>query len=79
MFVRLNKRKLNLGDKMTNHEAWIDQLIKQLRTRPPRNASTKMRQIDLARLIGVDTRTVQLWENGERMPSVTNLKIHYKL
>ncbi|KAB3537931.1 helix-turn-helix domain-containing protein [Bacillus safensis] len=74
MFVRLNKRKLNLGDKMTNHEAWIDQLIKQLRTRPARNASTKMRQIDLARLIGVDTRTVQLWENGDRMPSVTNLK-----
>ncbi|WP_145407730.1 tetratricopeptide repeat protein [Paenibacillus xylanexedens] len=55
---------------------WPHEWIKKIRSRPTRRGSSKrMRQIDLAKRVGVDPRTVQQWENGDRLPSVGNLKL----
>ncbi|MFC9708990.1 helix-turn-helix domain-containing protein [Paenibacillus sp. NPDC056933] len=54
---------------------WPHEWIKKIRSRPARNGlSKRMRQVDLAKRVGVDPRTVQQWENGDRLPSVGNLK-----
>lgn len=54
---------------------WPHEWIKKIRSRPSVNAAVKrMRQIDLAKRTGVDPRTVQQWENGDRLPSVSSLK-----
>lgn len=54
---------------------WPHEWIKKIRSRPARHGlSKRMRQVDLARRIGVDPRTVQQWENGDRLPSVGSLK-----
>ncbi|KQY94253.1 LuxR family transcriptional regulator [Paenibacillus sp. Root52] len=55
---------------------WPHEWIKRIRSRPIRRGPAKrMRQIDLAKRVGVDPRTVQQWENGDRLPSVGNLKL----
>ena len=51
-----------------------DQLLRLLRLRPRAGSKKKLRQIDLAALVGVETRTLQLWESGERLPSPDNLQ-----
>ncbi len=51
-----------------------DLLIRMLRLRPRPTSRKKLRQVDLAALVGVDTRTVQQWENGERLPSPESLQ-----
>lgn len=49
--------------------------VKKIRSRPARQGPSKrMRQVDLAKRVGVDPRTVQQWENGDRLPGVGNLK-----
>lgn len=54
---------------------WPHEWIKKIRTRPSRReTSKKMRQVDLAKRVGVDPRTVQQWESGDRLPSIGNLK-----
>lgn len=54
---------------------WPHEWIKKIRSRPARQGPSKrMRQVDLAKRVGVDPRTVQQWENGDRLPSVGNLK-----
>ncbi len=54
---------------------WPHDWIKKIRSRPARhNLSKRIRQVDLARQVGVDPRTVQQWENGDRLPSVGSLK-----
>ncbi len=54
---------------------WPADMIKKLRTRPSAHQfQQKMRQIDLAKQVGVDPRTVQQWENGERTPGISSLK-----
>ncbi|WP_028590167.1 helix-turn-helix domain-containing protein [Paenibacillus massiliensis] len=54
---------------------WPHELIKKFRSRPVReDARKKMRQVDLAAQVGVDPRTVQQWENGDRIPSIGSLK-----
>lgn len=54
---------------------WPHDWIKKIRSRPARhNLSKRTRQVDLARQVGVDPRTVQQWENGDRLPSVGSLK-----
>lgn len=54
---------------------WPHEWIKKIRSRPARHGlSKRMRQVDLARRVGVDPRTVQQWENGDRLPSVGSLK-----
>ncbi|MBY0013410.1 tetratricopeptide repeat protein [Paenibacillus typhae] len=56
-------------------EVWPHEWIKQIRSRPARHGSSKrMRQVDLAGRAGVDPRTVQQWENGDRLPSAGSLK-----
>ncbi len=62
-------------DEQNSSKAWPHDLISKFRSRPARNnPSKKMRQVDLAKLVGVDSRTVQQWENGDRIPSPANLK-----
>ncbi len=54
---------------------WPADIIKKLRTRPSvHHPDQKMRQVDLAKQIGVDPRTVQQWENGDRTPGNSSLK-----
>ncbi|WP_338556434.1 tetratricopeptide repeat protein [Paenibacillus sp. KS-LC4] len=54
---------------------WPHDWIKKIRSRPARHGlSKRMRQVDLAKRVGVDPRTVQQWENGDRLPSVGSLK-----
>ncbi|MEC0184671.1 NB-ARC domain-containing protein [Paenibacillus peoriae] len=54
---------------------WPHEWIKKIRSRPARHSlSKRMRQVDLARQVGVDPRTVQQWESGDRLPSVGSLK-----
>nr|WP_154985464.1 tetratricopeptide repeat protein [Paenibacillus xylanexedens] len=61
------------NDKYTND--WPHEWIKKIRTRPSRKGTfKKMRQVDLAKRAGVDPRTVQQWENGDRLPSIGSLK-----
>lgn len=79
MFVRLKKRKLwNSGDRMEDEKLskdWPHEWIKKIRSRPSKyGLSKRMRQVDLAQRVGVDPRTVQQWENGDRLPSVGSLK-----
>lgn len=47
-------------------QEWPEDIIKGLRTRPTGDLKKKMRQVDLAQLVGVDSRTVQHWENGHQ-------------
>jgi transcriptional regulator with XRE-family HTH domain len=51
-----------------------DQLIRLFRLRPRARSQKKLRQRDLASLIGVETRTLQLWESGESLPGPDNLQ-----
>lgn len=51
-----------------------DLLIRMLRLRPRPTTRKKLRQVDLAGRVGVDTRTIQQWENGERLPSPESLQ-----
>jgi predicted ATPase/transcriptional regulator with XRE-family HTH domain len=51
-----------------------DQLLRLFRLRPRVGSKKKLRQIDLAALVGVETRTLQLWESGERLPGPDNLQ-----
>lgn len=51
-----------------------DQLIRMFRLRPRAGTRKKLRQVDLAKLIGIETRTLQLWESGERLPGADNLQ-----
>lgn len=54
---------------------WPADMIKKLRTRPSAHQiQLKMRQVDLAEQVGVDPRTVQQWENGDRTPGSSSLK-----
>ncbi|MFD1887197.1 NB-ARC domain-containing protein [Paenibacillus wenxiniae] len=54
---------------------WPADMIKKLRTRPAAHQlQQKMRQVDLAKQVGVDPRTVQQWENGDRTPGSSSLK-----
>ncbi|MGG4147473.1 tetratricopeptide repeat protein [Paenibacillus algorifonticola] len=54
---------------------WPHDWIKKIRSRPARHGlSKRLRQVDLAKRVGVDPRTVQQWENGDRLPSVGSLK-----
>lgn len=50
------------------------QLIRLFRLRPRVGSKKKLRQFDLAALIGVETRTLQFWESGERLPGPDNLQ-----
>jgi len=50
------------------------QLIRLFRLRPRAGSKKKLRQLDLAALIGVETRTLQFWESGERLPGPDNLQ-----
>lgn len=50
------------------------ELIRLFRLRTRIGSKKKLRQIDLATLSGVQTRTLQLWESGERLPSPDNLQ-----
>lgn len=50
------------------------QLIRLFRLRPRGGSKKKLRQLDLAALIGVETRTLQFWESGERLPGPDNLQ-----
>lgn len=62
-------------DDGTFSKDWPHEWIKKIRSRPMKNSlSKRMRQVDLAKRVGVDPRTVQQWENGDRLPSVGNLK-----
>jgi Predicted ATPase len=51
-----------------------DQLIRLFRLRPRARGQKKLRQRDLASLIGVETRTLQLWESGKSLPGPDNLQ-----
>ncbi|WP_165423219.1 ATP-binding protein [Ktedonosporobacter rubrisoli] len=51
-----------------------DQLLRLFRVRPRVGCKKKLRQIDMAALVGIETRTLQLWECGERLPSPDNLQ-----
>ncbi|GHO97270.1 hypothetical protein KSF_073180 [Reticulibacter mediterranei] len=51
-----------------------DQLLRLFRLRPGVGNKKKLRQIDLAALVGVEPRTLQLWESGERLPGPDNLR-----
>jgi len=50
------------------------QVLRMLRLRSGAATRHQLRQADLARLVGVQTRTVQQWENGERLPGATSLQ-----
>ncbi|MHA7966551.1 tetratricopeptide repeat protein [Paenibacillus sp. CAU 1782] len=64
-----------MNQQQNSSKAWPHDLISKFRTRPARsNPTKKMRQVDLAKLVGVDSRTIQQWENGDRIPSAVNLK-----
>ncbi|MCH5585759.1 tetratricopeptide repeat protein [Shimazuella sp. AN120528] len=53
---------------------WPEEMIRRLRLRARPGKQTKLRQIDLSKKLGIETRTVQKWENGERLPSAHNLQ-----
>ncbi|MEW9702534.1 tetratricopeptide repeat protein [Paenibacillus sp. SI8] len=53
---------------------WPEEMIRRLRQRSRPGNKAKLRQIDLSKRIGVETRTVQQWEIGERLPSAHNLQ-----
>jgi len=54
---------------------WPEEMIRKLRQRPGPAGRAKLRQIDLSERIGVDIRTIQQWENGERLPRADNLQL----
>ncbi|MEQ7049761.1 helix-turn-helix domain-containing protein [Paenibacillaceae sp. P-4] len=58
---------------------WPEEMIRKLRQRPGPTGRAKLRQIDLSKRIGVETRTIQQWENGERLPSAHNLQLLIQL
>ncbi|UUZ95096.1 helix-turn-helix domain-containing protein [Paenibacillus sp. P25] len=58
---------------------WPEEMIRKLRQRPGPAGKAKLRQIDLSKRIGVETRTIQQWENGERSPSAHNLQLLIQL
>ncbi|MFC5406645.1 helix-turn-helix domain-containing protein [Cohnella soli] len=58
---------------------WPEEMIRKLRQRPGPAGRAKLRQIDLSKRIGVKTRTIQQWENGERLPSAHNLQLLIQL
>ncbi|CAG7652852.1 hypothetical protein PAESOLCIP111_06654 [Paenibacillus solanacearum] len=58
----------------SDYREWPEEMIRRLRQRLRANGKPKLRQSDLARSIGVDTRTIQQWEIGERLPSAHNLQ-----
>ncbi|MEW9699481.1 helix-turn-helix domain-containing protein [Paenibacillus sp. SI8] len=58
---------------------WPEEMIRKLRQRPGPAGRAKLRQIDLSKRIGVETRTIQQWENGERLPSAHNLQLLIQL
>ncbi|WP_248925861.1 helix-turn-helix domain-containing protein [Paenibacillus hamazuiensis] len=58
---------------------WPEEMIRKLRQRPGPAGKAKLRQIDLSKRIGVETRTIQQWENGERLPSAHNLQLLIQL
>ena len=78
MFVSEMSKLLKPGDQMEDEKSskdWPHDWIKKIRSRPARHRlSKRMRQVDLARQVGVDPRTVQQWESGDRLPSVGSLK-----
>lgn len=66
---------IDMNHQHNSSKAWPHDLISKFRSRPARNnPNKKMRQVDLAKGVGVDSRTVQQWENGDRIPSPANLK-----
>ncbi|WP_199613859.1 helix-turn-helix domain-containing protein [Paenibacillus alkalitolerans] len=58
---------------------WPEEMIRKLRQRPGPAVRAKLRQIDLSKRIGVEIRTIQQWENGERLPSAHNLQLLIQL
>ncbi|MFC3747346.1 helix-turn-helix domain-containing protein [Paenibacillus sp. GCM10012306] len=51
-----------------------EELMKMLRNRPSTSRKKRLRQSDLASRVGVDTRAIQQWEGGDRLPSAYNLQ-----
>ncbi|MFE4712282.1 ATP-binding protein [Paenibacillus sp. NPDC056722] len=51
-----------------------EELMKMLRIRPSASRMKSLRQRDLALRVGVDTRAIQQWEGGDRLPSAHNLQ-----
>jgi len=51
-----------------------DQFIRMLRLRTRTHTNQKLRQVALAARVGVDTRTLQQWENAERLPGADSLQ-----
>ncbi|MEK8126457.1 helix-turn-helix domain-containing protein [Paenibacillus filicis] len=57
-----------------NVENLPEEYIKKFRIRSATASGKRLRQVDLAKLVGVDARTIQQWESGERTPSAPNLQ-----